>query len=84
MHLELQTRINDFPIQRTLHIENNMLLREERKHVHSVERLMSHSSNGCIELLFRQFVDDLNAILMLGNDRIGPRVINGHIDIVGL
>ena len=43
---------------------------------------MSYSGNGCIKLLFRQFVDYLNAIFVLGNGRISPRIVNGDIGII--
>ena len=78
----LQTSVNDATIKSTLHIEDDMLFFEETDNVKSFKLLVCNCRNGCIELAFRKFVEDINTILVLCDGRISPRIVNGYVDIL--
>ena len=45
---------------------------------------MGYGCDGCVELLVRKFVGDVNAILALSDCRVSPGVIYGDVDIIFL
>ena len=59
-----------------------MLLLQQTEDIQAFKLLVSHSSNASIELLLGQFVGDLDAIFMLHDGGIGPRVVDGDVEVV--
>lgn len=80
----LQTAVNNAAVEGALHVEDDVLVLQQGGNIEAFELLVSHGSHASVELLRWQLVHHLDAILMLHDGRIGPRVVNGDVEVVFL
>ncbi len=80
----LKATIDNVAGKGALDVEYDMLRLQQGGNVEAFELLVGNGGNGCVELLFGQLVNDVDAVLVLSDGGIGPRVIDCDVDVVVL